>query len=336
VLIAIEHFSKWCEVWPMPTKQAAKVAEAFLGVMTRFGACAEVTDNGTAFQREFEQLCQKLFVDHRWTLRYHPKSNGLTERLVRTIKTGITKYETENDRRTWDEWLPYLVMSYRISNQAALGQYSPYYLMHGRQPLMMGAVAKQLLGEPIDFDKPEQWVRACEQRAQVLRRDMPLALGNLLAAQHRDQRRYEHVRRAGYQPRERKFAAGDLVYLRRQPADSTDVSVSRGAYKVHQVKANGRMVLLGADGTVFKEHMENCAPCHNPNIDTTADPTLTTVPASHPCQVCRSAGDEGTMLLCDSCLEGWHMGCLEPALRAVPAGVWLCPHCVEREQARQE
>jgi hypothetical protein len=47
------------------------------------------------------------------------------------------------------------------------------------------------------------------------------------------------VRRAGYQPRERKFAAGDLVYLRRQPADSIDVSVSRGAHKVHQVGARG-------------------------------------------------------------------------------------------------
>jgi hypothetical protein len=94
------------------------------------------------------------------------------------------------------------------------------------------------------------------------------------------------VRRAGYQPRERKFAAGDLVYLRRQPAESTDGSVLRGAYKVHQVGANGRgMVLLGADGTVFKEHMKNCVPCHNPNINTTIDPTLTTVPATHPCQV---------------------------------------------------
>jgi hypothetical protein len=50
---------------------------------------------------------------------------------------------------------------------------------------MTGAAAKQLLGEPINFDKPEQWVRACKQRAQVLRRDMPLALENLLAAQHR-------------------------------------------------------------------------------------------------------------------------------------------------------
>jgi hypothetical protein len=128
-------FQKWYEVWPMPTKQAAKVAEAFLGVMMRFGACAEVpADNGTEFQGEFEQLCQKLFLDHRWTLRYHPQSNGLKERLVRTIKTRITKYRMENDRRTWDEWLPYLVMGYRMSNQAALGQNSPYYYVWPAAP----------------------------------------------------------------------------------------------------------------------------------------------------------------------------------------------------------
>jgi hypothetical protein len=139
------------------------------------------------------------------------------------------------------------------------------------------------LGEPIDFDSPEQWVKACEQRAKVLKRKMPLALKNLLAAQQRDQRRYENVREAGYRPREWKFLVGDLVYLRRQPSDSTDVSVFKGAYKVHQVGANGRMVLQGADGTLLKEHLENCALCHNPNIDLTVDPTLTTVPADHPC-----------------------------------------------------
>jgi hypothetical protein len=73
------------------------------------------------------------------------------------------------------------------------------------------------------------------------------------------------------------------MYLRRQPSDSTDVSMSRGPYKVHQVGANGRMFLQGADGTLFKEHLENCVPCHNPNIDLTVDPTLTTVTADHPC-----------------------------------------------------
>jgi hypothetical protein len=58
---------------------------------------------------------------------------------------------------------------------------------------------------------------------------MPLALGNLLAAQLWDQWRYEHVRRAGCRPRERVFVVGNLVY---QLADNTDVSVSRRAYSV--------------------------------------------------------------------------------------------------------
>ena len=142
------------------------------------------------------------------------------------------------------------------------------------------------------------------------------------------------MRKSGYQPRERKFEIGDVVYLRRQPADSTDLAVTRGAYKVHQVGSSGRLVLQGADGTLFKEHMQNCAPCHNPNIDLTIDPTLTSVPASHPCQICKSAGNPGKMLLCDYCIEGYHMGCLEPAVTAVPAGVWLCPRCREAEELR--
>ena len=50
------------------------------------------------------------------------QANGLSERLVKTIKGGVTKYGSEKDRRTWDEWLPWLVMGYRMSPQAALAQ----------------------------------------------------------------------------------------------------------------------------------------------------------------------------------------------------------------------
>ena len=85
------------------------------------------------------------------------------------------------------------------------------------------------------------------------------------------------------------------------------------------------MVLQGADGTLFKEHMENCAPCHNPNIDTTVDPTLTTVPAGHACQICKSPGRQAKMLLCDYCLEGYHMDCLEPALKDSAQGSLAVP-----------
>jgi hypothetical protein len=58
VLIGIEYFSKWCEVWALPSKLLTRVAEAFLGMMTRYGACAELlTDNGQKFACEMDVLC---------------------------------------------------------------------------------------------------------------------------------------------------------------------------------------------------------------------------------------------------------------------------------------
>jgi hypothetical protein len=65
--------------------------------------------------------------------------------------------------------------------------------MHGRQPMLTGQAAPLLLGEPIDFDRS---VKVCEQRAEVLKREMPLARGNLLA-QQREQRRYKHAQKGG-------------------------------------------------------------------------------------------------------------------------------------------
>ena len=36
------------------------------------------------------------------------------------------------------------------------------------------------------------------------------------------------------------------------------------------------------------------------------------------------------MLLCDSCDRGWHLHCLDPPLKAIPAGDWSCPKCVTK------
>lgn len=45
------------------------------------------------------------------------------------------------------------------------------------------------------------------------------------------------------------------------------------------------------------------------------------------CEGCQRLQPEGNLLLCDSCDAGWHTGCLDTPLRAVPEGQWLCPAC---------
>ena len=49
-----------------------------------------------------------------------------------------------------------------------------------------------------------------------------------------------------------------------------------------------------------------------------------------PCGGCHSHGGEDTALLCDDCDATWHMGCLNPPLKALPAGDWFCPKCTRR------
>jgi hypothetical protein len=47
---------------------------------------------------------------------------------------------------------------------------------------------------------------------------------------------------------------------------------------------------------------------------------------------CEGCGQQHTtqrqpMVLCDGCDRGWHIGCVQPPLAAVPAGEWLCHAC---------
>lgn len=48
-------------------------------------------------------------------------------------------------------------------------------------------------------------------------------------------------------------------------------------------------------------------------------------------QVCSRSALLTGMLECSTCLRGFHLKCLRPALKAVPEGDWLCPSCERGE-----
>ena len=74
-----------------------------------FGASVEVlTDQGTEFEGEFQELLEVSLVDHRRTSRDHPQADGLAERCVQSVKVALRKYSTEVIQSTWDEHLPWI------------------------------------------------------------------------------------------------------------------------------------------------------------------------------------------------------------------------------------
>jgi hypothetical protein len=56
------------------------------------------------------------------------------------------------------------------------------------------------------------WALMSEQRADLFKHVMLMALENLSIAQHRDTLRYAMIRGGGYHPQVRRFRLGDYIY----------------------------------------------------------------------------------------------------------------------------
>ena len=288
IMICVEHFSKWVEVIPIPDKSSNTIATAFLQhVLSRFLAPAEVlTDQGREFQGEFEALLRKAHIDHRTTSRDYPQADGLAERMVQVLKVQLQKYCLEKNPTTWDDWVPWIAMGYRATKHASLLNYSPYFLLFGREPLFTPRVRAQM-EPPLDLDHEDTWFQTILRRSRIFESVMPVAMNNLAIAQHRDTLRYAHTRSGLYAPRPYKFKKGDYVYIRRKTLGTLDVPTMPLILRVKNMKDN-MIELEGRDKVTYWENQQNCAPCFLPNLDPTQDPTLQRYQRRLQCKICHS------------------------------------------------
>ena len=331
VMIAIEHFSKWVVAVPIPDKQAAHVAYAFLHhVLARFGACAEViTDNGTEFQGAFASLLLQAHIDHRMTSPQHPQSDGLAERAVQTFKQSLRILRSAGSKaHDWDTDIAWVCLGYNCSIQQST-KLTPYELVYGIAPVVPPAVMERMT-EPVPElgDGQYDWGSALCSRAQAMKQAQVIAGANLLTAQQRDRRRYAYVRGGGFAPAPEVYAVGDYVYVRKPHREQAlDMLVRPYILRVLSVEPSHVLVLQGRCGGTVKVHRDSVSKCHLLGLDPTIDPMLFKPAKDYPCHVCSKACDEGKMVLCDRCNKGFHISCLKPPLPVVPDGDWYCAEC---------
>jgi hypothetical protein len=210
IMIMTEHFSKWVELVVLLDK-SSHINKAFLQqVLSRFGACAEcLTDQGSEFRGEFQDLLDHALIDHRRTSRDHPQADGLAERMVQTCKKGLRKICLTKNKEDWDLALPYIAMGYRMSKHASLFHFSPYFLLFGRHPIPLSSIVAQM-DQVVDLDFLATWVKVIAKRATLFKKVMPMATENLSIAQHRDTLWYAHTQGGSYKPKVRQFDVGDF------------------------------------------------------------------------------------------------------------------------------
>jgi hypothetical protein len=304
-------------------------------VIARFGAPAEVlTDQGTEFRGEFEELLRQCFVDHRVASAGHPQTDGAAERAVQTLKRAFRKYgEVAKDLGAWERHLPWILLGYRCSKQKATGQ-SPYEMLYGVAPSLVPSMKERmdLEEQRLAFESAADRAKAAEYvllRAQELQRRCAAAGGNLKIAQHRDTLRYARTRGGAYVPRVHQFLPGDYVYVRRQGMlqDALLPRSKETVLRVVEVRANGRVVVQGRCGAEETLHVQQLAPCHLPDVDPVVDKRLYKPPADWPCQICGMSDDASTMLLCDNCNTGWHKECMGLVKMPKASDVFICRYC---------
>jgi transposase InsO family protein len=133
LLTCTKYFSKWCTATALPDKQATNVADALIrDVFCICGTPLEIiSDQGTELDNYLvHNLCSKLHISKIRTSAYQPSTNGVAERVHKTLNSMIGRVIGENHSH-WTDHLPFVIAAYRSAVHRSTG-YSPNFLMFGR------------------------------------------------------------------------------------------------------------------------------------------------------------------------------------------------------------
>jgi len=333
--IAIDYFSKWIEVIPVPVADSETVRRIVqLHLVARYGVPAQIIcDNGSPFKGLFEAFCEDRLIDLHFITPGLPRSNGLAERAVKTIKRALQKHAAwSHGAKTWDtDGLANILLGYRCTRQSSSGL-SPAQILYAQDPAVR---ADKWISQrkPMDFMDEEASADELLTRA-TLASDLRIqVVENLRQAHARNAARFKALRSGTYKPRIHHFDVGDHVFVfltgEQAPGGALGIPARNEILKVVEIRPTGVLVLQNQAGKLFKRHVEDCSPCTVSNVDGTVHPELAKPTWNFPCTTCGDHRQAAKMLLCDGCNLGFHTYCLPEPLAEVPEGDWLCPTCLQ-------
>ena len=137
ILVVGDYFTKLTEMYAIPDIRAETVADViFRAWIKRHGVPTELhSDQGRQYESVlFQEMCKLLDIRKTRTTPLHPRSDGMIERMNRTVNDMLSKY-VKSHQKDWDEHLDYLVMAYNSTPHESTGM-SPYLLTYGREMSM--------------------------------------------------------------------------------------------------------------------------------------------------------------------------------------------------------
>lgn len=134
LLVIIDSFSKWLEVFKSKTMTASYTIGKLRETFCRYGLPDTlVSDNGTQFKcPAFENFMKMNHIVHIATAPGKPATNGQAENSVKTVKKSVTTTLEEANPGDFDLILNRFLFDYRITAHSTT-KVSPAEIMFGRQ-----------------------------------------------------------------------------------------------------------------------------------------------------------------------------------------------------------
>jgi len=254
IIVATDYLTRWPEAKAVPDADAETLAKfIFEEIVCRHGVPKIIlSDNGKNFTSEVVRiLCEKFLIKHIFSSPYHPQTNGMVERLNRTLCNSLAKV-TENIE-DWDLNISAVLFAYRTKRHATTG-YTPFHLVYGRQAIL--PIETVIPIDPVDSDEEISLENSILQRAFELIEELPyqhnVARENTIKSQKKQKVRFDS------RIQKEEFEIGDKVWVQRK-----DIEASRsakfeekriGPFIVKEKLNNGAYKLCTMDGKTLKQY----------------------------------------------------------------------------------
>ncbi|GBG68042.1 hypothetical protein CBR_g1163 [Chara braunii] len=238
LLVAVDHFSKWIEAYPMTSRNSQEVAWYINQFLCMHLDVEEVhMDNGLEFQGEVERNVVRADVKIIYSSGHWPQANGLVENANRLIKTALKRNITAGDTRPWPVIIDHILAVYRATPHGSTGV-SPFQLRTNSVPRVH---LSPLVGTEVRATRAQNRDKARHYMDLIARAYPPLARRRQQAVDRTHQRQirdYEN-RHASAGPLPR-YKVGDLVQVRKSARSSKIHPCYTGIYEVTEVSAQGQ------------------------------------------------------------------------------------------------
>ena len=229
LLVIVDYFTRWIEVFPMNRTTSTDVAEVLIDqVFARYGLPRYIlSDNGPQFVSNlFKEFCRSMAIQRKLTANYHPQTN-MTERVNRTLKPLIAIFAQEHPH-SWDK-IQKLALAIRTSVNETTGE-TPAFLMFGRDPR---TPLDLIIGDPI---QGQPTGNAEQEEIQSYKTYL---MNNLRAAfnvvrEHSEVEKISQNMKYDRHTTQRNFQEGDLVWVATTAAQIGDNSTRGKLQPIYQ------------------------------------------------------------------------------------------------------